>query len=349
MGKQAAAGLGAILMAVLLAACGGQPQAPGPQAQKPQPVIVHTVASSEWVDRIQALGTARANESVTLTAKTAETVARVNFSDGQQVEAGAVLVELTDRAEVAQLKEAQAAYSETEKQYERLRGLVKQGTVTQSQVDQQLAARDSARARMEAIRVRLSDRVVTAPFAGVLGFRSVSPGTLVQPGTVITTLDDITTIKLDFSVPETFLAALAPGQAIDAKSAAYPTQVFKGVVTSLDSRVDPLTRAIVVRAEIPNPERLLKPGMLMSVEVINRPRTSLSVPEVSLSALRERMFVYRVDAQSIAHEVEVRIGARRTGEVEIVEGLGEGDRVVTDGLVRMRDGIAVNVVAPTEG
>lgn len=350
MWKRAAGRLGAIGILALLAACGGQPQAPaGAQAQKPQPVIVHSVVPSEWVDRIQALGTARANESVTLTAKTAETVARVNFSDGQQVEAGAVLVEMTDRTEVAQLKEAQAAYSETEKQYERLRGLVSQGTVTQSQVDQQLAARDSARARMEAIRVRLSDRVVTAPFAGVLGFRSVSPGTLVQPGTVITTLDDITTIKLDFSVPETFLAALTPGQAIDAKSAAYPTQVFKGVVTSLDSRVDPLTRAIVVRAEIPNPERLLKPGMLMSVEVINRPRTSLSVPEVSLSALRERMFVYRVDAQNIAHEVEVRIGSRRTGEVEIVEGLGEGDRVVTDGLVRMRDGIAVNIVAPAEG
>lgn len=350
MAKQVLGWSGAIGMLALLAACGGQPQAPaGAQAQKPQPVLVHTVAASEWVDRIQALGTARANESVTLTAKTAETVARVNFSDGQQVEAGAVLVEMTDRTEVAQLKEAQAAYSEAEKQYERLRGLVKQGTVTQSQVDQQLAARDSARARMEAIRVRLSDRVVTAPFAGVLGFRTVSPGTLVQPGTVITTLDDITTIKLDFSVPETFLAALAPGQAIDAKSAAYPGQVFKGVVTSLDSRVDPMTRAIVVRAEIPNPERLLKPGMLMSVEVINRPRNSLSVPEVSLSALRERMFVYRVDAQNVAHEIEVRIGSRRTGEVEIVEGLAAGDRVVTDGLVRMRDGIAVNIVAPTEG
>ena len=338
---------GMVCALVLLAACDSQQQAPaGAQAQKPQPVMVHTVAPSEWVDRIQALGTARANESVTLTAKTAETVARVNFSDGQQVEAGAVLVEMTDRAEVALLKEAQAAYSEAAKQYERLRGLVKQGTVTQSQVDQQLAARDSARARMEAIRVRLSDRVVTAPFAGVLGFRSVSPGTLVQPGTVITTLDDVTTIKLDFSVPETFLAALAPGQAIDAKSAAWPEQVFQGVVTSLDSRVDPLTRAIVVRAEIPNPERRLKPGMLMSVEVINRPRTSLSVPEVSLSALRERMFVYRVDAQNIAHEVEVRIGSRRTGEVEIVEGLSAGDRVVTDGLVRMRDGISVSIVAP---
>jgi membrane fusion protein (multidrug efflux system) len=342
--------VGMVLAPLALIACGGgtTPGAgPGAGPAKPQPVVVQPVTRSPWVDRIQALGTTKANESVTLTAKTAETVARVNFNDGQLVEAGAVLVEMTDRAEVAQLKEAQAAYSETEKQYERLRGLVKQGTVTQSQVDAQLAARDTARARMEAIRVRLSDRVVTAPFAGVLGFRAVSPGTLVQPGTVITTLDDIRTIKLDFSVPETFLSALAPGQTIEAKSAAYPEVAFNGTVTSLDSRVDPVTRAILVRAEIPNPERLLKPGMLLSVEVLNRPRESLSVPEVSLSALRDRMFVYRVDADNVAREITVRIGGRRSGEVEILEGLNEGDRIVTDGLVRMRDGARVAIVSAT--
>ena len=338
-----------LLSLLALAACGGDKPPGGPAAGggAPQPVLVQPVTRSAWVDRIEALGTTKANESVTLTAKTAETVARVNFSDGQLVEAGAVLVEMTDRTEVAQLKEAQATYVETEKQYERIKGLVQQGTVTQSAVDQQLAARDTARARMEAIRVRLSDRVVTAPFAGVLGFRSVSPGTLVQPGTVITTLDDIRTIKLDFSVPETFLSALAPGQTIEATSVAYPDTAFNGTVTSLDSRVDPVTRAIIVRAEIPNPERLLKPGMLLSVEVLNRPRESLTIPEIALSALRERMFVYRVDAENIAREVSVRVGGRRSGEVEILEGLNEGDRVVTDGLVRMRDGAPVAIVAPT--
>lgn len=334
------------LILLQLTACGGAGTSAPSGPAKTQPVVVVAVASTPWVDRILALGTARANESVTLTAKTAETVARVNFSDGQLVEMGAVLVELTDRTEVAQLKEAQAAFVETEKQYERLRGLVKQGTVTQAQVDQQLAARDSARARMEAIRVRLSDRVVTAPFAGQLGFRTVSPGTLVQPGTVISTLDDIRTIKLDFSVPETYLAALASGQNIEAHSAAYPGQAFNGIVSSLDSRVDPITRSIQVRAEIPNDERLLKPGMLLSVEVINRPRESLTIPEVSLSAVRERMFVYRVGSDNKAEEVTVRIGSRRRGEVEILDGLHAGDRVITDGLVRVRAGVPVNVVAP---
>jgi membrane fusion protein, multidrug efflux system len=337
------------LMAILLGACSDQAPKAAASAGKPVPVVVEAVTRSDWVDRIQALGTAHANESVTLTAKTAETVARVNFSDGQMVARGDVLVELTDRTEVAQLKEAQAAFVEAEKQYERLRGLVKQGTVTQSQVDQQLAARDSARARSDAIRVRLSDRVITAPFAGVLGFRMVSPGTLVQPGTVITTLDDIRTIKLDFSVPETFLSALAVGQRIEARSSAYPERGFEGVVTSLDSRVDPISRAIMVRAELPNPERLLKPGMLLGVDVLNRPRVSLTVPEVAVSALRERAFVYRIDDTMTAHEVDVRVGARRSGEVEILDGLREGDQIVTEGLVRMREGATVNLVSDAAG
>jgi membrane fusion protein (multidrug efflux system) len=332
------------IVALTLVGC-GQPSAPGgpPGGARPQPVHVETVVKKPWIDRIQALGTARANESVTLTAKTAETVARVNFDDGQLVEAGAVLVEMTDRTEVAQLKEAQAAAVEAQKQYERLAGLVKQGTVTQSQVDQQLAVRDSARARMEAIRVRLQDRVVTAPFAGILGFRAVSPGTLVQPGTVIATLDDVSTIKLDFSIPETFLTALAPGQEIEATSAAFPDRTFKGIVSSLSSRVDPITRSVTVRAQLPNEDRLLKPGMLLAVDVLNRARESLSIPEVALSATRERMFVYRV-SDSKAEEVTVRIGARRSGEVEVLDGLTEGDRIVTDGLVRMRNGAAVQIV-----
>ena len=141
------------------------------------------------------------------------------------------------------------------------------------------------------------------------------------------------------------------GQTIEARSAAYPEKSFDGIVTSLDSRVDPVTRAIIVRAEIPNPERLLKPGMLLAVEVLNRPRESLTIAEISLSALRETMFVYRVDDDNVAREISVRIGGRRSGEVEVLEGLSEGDRIVTDGLVRMRDGVpvAINASTPTGG
>lgn len=333
----------ALVWALLLAACGGGKDAPGPGGPggRPVPVAMVPATVKPWVDRIEALGTARANESVTLTAKVTETVARVNFDDGDVVEEGAILVELTGRAELAALEEARAAYTEASRLYERQLELARQRTISESVVDAQRAARDTAKARMDAIRARLGDRVIVAPFAGVLGFRRVSPGTLVTPGTEITTLDDVRTIKVDFSLPEAYLAALAPGQEIVARSAAWPGRDFVGTVASLDSRVDPATRTITVRALLPNADGALRPGMLLTLDVLANPREAVVVPEIALSALRDRQFVYRVDAAGKAEQVFVRVGARRAGEAEVLEGLAPGDRIITDGLVRVRPGIAV--------
>ena len=188
-------GIPTVLLVLALAACNrggtaapGGARAPGAPAQ----VTVTTVAAKPWSDTLDALGTAKANESVTLTAKVTETVERVNFQDGDLVEAGQVLVDLSGRAEVAGLEEARAAYKEADQQYKRQVGLVDAGTIARSQLDTQVALRDAAYARMQAIRARLSDRVITAPFAGVLGFRQVSPGTLVTPGTVIAATKHVT-------------------------------------------------------------------------------------------------------------------------------------------------------------
>src|SRR5690606_19131515 len=131
------------------------------------------------------------------------------------------------------------------------------------------------------VRAQLSDRVITAPFDGVLGLRQVSPGSLVTPGTAIATLDDVSIIKLDFSVPETLIAALAPGQAVTALSAAFPGETFEGVLRTIDSRVDPVTRSVMARAELPNPERKLRPGMLLTVDVRRAPRQALALPELA--------------------------------------------------------------------
>jgi membrane fusion protein (multidrug efflux system) len=210
-------------------------------------------------------------------------------------------------------------------------------------LDQQRAARDTAKARVEAIRARLGDRVITAPFSGVLGFRAVSPGTLVTPGTVITTLDDVDPIKVDFTVPERFLSALAVGQTIDAHTAAWPGETFTGRVTSIDSRVDPVTRSITVRAEVPNRDRRLKPGMLMTLAVSANEREALVIPEIAVQAIRDRNFVFRVGDDGKAQQVFVTLGARRAGEVEVLDGLMPGDRVVTEGLVRVRPGVALRV------
>jgi len=330
---------------VVLAACDQQSAKPaGRGSSGPVGVHITPVRSDAWVDRIEALGTARANESVVLSAKVVETVSRVNFDDGQWVSEGAVLVELTDRAEVASLKEAQAAFAEARKQAQRLQNLVKQGTVPRSAVDQQEALRDQSRARMEAIRARLADRVITAPFDGQLGFRRVSPGTLVTVGTEIATLDDIATIKLDFPVPERFLAALNVGQEIEASSSAWPDQTFTGTVSSIDSRVDPATRTLTVRALVSNAERKLRPGMLLIVELLTPPRQSLVIDEISLVQIGTDAFVYRIDDDNKAERAVVELGRRAKGRIEILSGLELGDRVVTDGVVKLRPGVAVQIL-----
>lgn len=334
------------LAALLLAACGTDSNAPQTRGAAPAVVVTATVAPAPWSDAIEALGTAQANESVTLTAKVTETVDTVNFRDGELVSAGQVLVDLSGRAEVAQLQEEHAAYTEAQKQLERQSELVKQGTIARSQLDSQTAARDAARARMDTIRARLSDRVITAPFDGVLGFRRVSPGTLVTPGTVIATLDDIRTIKLDFAVPETRLGQIASGQTVRAESPAFPGQTFEGEVTAVGSRVDPLTRAVTVRALLPNPEGLLRPGMLLTVRLLQPVRRALTVPEIAVEQIGTRAYLYRIEPGDKVTQVDVTLGARRRGEVEILSGVSAGERIVVEGTVKLRPGAQVRVVEP---
>jgi membrane fusion protein (multidrug efflux system) len=324
-----------------VAACSSGPPPGAKAAAAPIGVVAVGVERKPWSDNIEALGTANANESVTLTAKVTETVARVNFEDGGRAEAGQVLVELTGRAETAQLEEARAAAKEAQQQYARQADLVQQGTIARSQLDAQIALRDAALARMNTIRARLSDRVITAPFDGVLGFRHVSEGTLVTPGTEITTVDDISTIKLDFSVSENAISALRVGLPVKATSVAWPGRSFDGAIASLDSRVDPVSRAITVRALVPNPEALLRPGMLLAVSIEAAPREALVVPEIAVVGVGSKHFVFAVGDDSLARQVEVETGSRRAGEVEIVRGLEAGQRVVTDGIVKLRDGAPV--------
>jgi len=342
-----------ILSAGLAACSGGKPAGTGNAAGPPAPtsVITTLAANTAWVDQIEALGTAKAKESVTITAKVTETVARVNFSDGDLVSEGRLLVDLSGRAEVAGLEEAQANYTEALQQYRRQVELVEAGTIARSQLDSLVATRDAAKARMDATRARLADRVIVAPFAGLLGFRQVSPGTLVTPGTAIATLDDVSLIKLDFSIPERFLAAVAIGQSIRARSAAWPDVHFEGTLTTIGSRVDPVTRAVTLRAELPNEEAQLRPGMLLTVELLLPARQTVVIPELALMQVGSQQTVFRVDAESVVSQVQVKSGARRRGEVEIVEGLVAGDRIVVEGIVKLRPGARVveaNQAAPEQ-
>lgn len=316
-----------------------------------QAILVTTAPAQQraFVDEIEAVGTAKAKESIDLTAKSAETIGTINFTDGQKVEAGFVVAELTSREQSADLTAARAELNETTKAHQRIQELFTKGFATRAQLEQTLSARDSAAAKVKALESRVTDRVIRAPFAGVLGLRRVSVGTLVKPGDVVTTLDDVSIIKLDFTVPEAFLGGLKDGMAVRAKVAAYPDKTFDGKVAGIDTRIDPVSRAIALRAEVANPDLLLKPGMLMTVALLNNQRMSLSVPEQSLVPLEDKQYVYVVAAENKAERREVKIGARQPGFVEILSGLQRGEIVVVDGTLRLRPGATVRIQGDEKG
>jgi membrane fusion protein (multidrug efflux system) len=303
-------------------------------------------------DRIEALGTLKANESVDLTASVTETVTRLYFDDGDRVTAGDLLVEMTSAEEHALLEEAMALVGEAERQYRRVQSLASQGTAAKSLLDERQREWQTARARLVAIESRLSDRLVKAPFSGVVGLRNISVGALVEPGDLITTIDDDSLVKLDLAIPSIYLAELTPGMPIRARTRVYPGQVFEGSVRTVDSRVDPVTRSITVRATLPNPQRLLKPGMLMQVAVSKQPREALVIPEAALMPLGTAQFVLVAEPDGEGHKAAkraIRIGSRRPGEVEVTEGLREGEWVITHGTLRVRPGQAVTIRAVERG
>lgn len=306
----------------------------------PLTVVAEEAARVQLVDTIEALGTARANEAIEVTAKVTSLVRAIHFDEGQLVQKDQVLVELESAEARANLALARATLAESRSQLERRRALAATQAVSASEFEALEAKRAVDEAQVAAAEARVEDLVIRAPFSGRLGLRRVSVGSLVTPGTVVTTLDDTRTIKLDFSVPESFLASLAPGLTIEARSPAYPDRTFKGVVSTLDTRVDPVTRAVTVRALIENDDLLLKPGMFMTVRLEQAPRDALVVPEHAIVPERGEQYVWVVK-DGIAERRKVRTGVRRPGQVEIVAGLHAGERVVTEGTQRLTPGTRV--------
>ena len=315
------------------------------QAKPPASVVVAPVQQRDFADQLEALGTLRANESVTLTSSVTETISALHFQDGDRVSADTLLVEMTRVEEQAHLQEARALAQEAQRQYKRVRSLAAQGSVAESLLDERRREWQTAQARLHSIESQLADRIIKAPFAGLIGLRNISIGALVKPGDPITTLDDDSVMKLDLNIPAVYLASLHPGLRVEARTKVYAQHSFAGKVQSIDSRVDPITRSIIVRVLIPNPEHWLKPGMLMQVTLYKDPRTALIMPEAALRPEGKQQFVLLARPEADGHKVvrqAVQIGGRRPGEVEVLAGLQAGDLVITHG-VRVRPGQRVAV------
>ncbi|MBK1720939.1 efflux RND transporter periplasmic adaptor subunit [Thiocystis violacea] len=340
------------LSCLLLLGVEARAQPGGPSASKPAAVIVAQTRAQAITDDVEALGTLKANESVSITSNVTETISVVHFDDGQRVKAGALLVEMTSAEEHALLEEARVRVDEAERQYQRVKSLVAQRSASESLLDERKRDLDTTRAVLVALESRLADRIIKAPFGGVLGLRNISRGALVEPGDLITTLDEDRVMKLDFSVPSIYLADVAPGLKILATTAAFGDEVFAGVVRGVDSRIDPVTRSVLVRALIPNPDAKLRPGLLMQVELLTKPRNGIVIPEAAL--LHEGMghFVMVLaegNAGLTAERREIEIGTRLPGLVEVRKGLELGDRVVTDGNDKLRPGQPLEILAVDDG
>lgn len=332
-----------LALAAALAACGNGGGA-DKQRERPTPLVkAEPVAEMNFADRIEAVGTAVANEQVTISAPVTERIVRLNFDDGGYVRQGQIIAVLQQAQQSAQLQEIQAREREAAQQLERVEALKDRGFATRSSYDSQVAATAATRAQAEAVRAAIGERVIRAPFSGWVSLRNISVGAIASQGTEIATISDISTIKLDFPVPETMLAAMRPGLAIEARSAAYPDRVFRGRIHTVDPVVDPNTRAVTVRARMPNADRLLRPGMMLTVDIENAPRSSPSVPELAVIGEGDTRFVYVLDEEGRARRAPVRTGVRLRGRVEIVEGLTPGQRVITEGVVKVSDGMAVRL------
>jgi len=315
-------------------------------------VIVQSATVRDLQNNIEALGNLHAYESTLITAKTTKTVTHIRFDDGQRVNKGAVLVEMTNAEESALMDEARLTAEEAKKQLERTQALAKTGAVSPATLDELKRDYDTSNSRFLAMQARYKDLLITAPFNGVVGLRDISVGSLVTPGQTITTLNDDSKMKLDFTVPAIYLRSLRIGLPIEAQSRDLGDQIFKGKIFSLDNQIDEATRSIKVRAILDNPTRELQQGLLMTVVVHADIRKAIVVSEASLIPLGSNNFVFVLQPNKdnktdswLVEKRQVYIGQRYKGLVEIEKGLQAGEKVVTHGIQKIHAGQSVKIMA----
>ena len=344
--RAAALAAGAALLIALLPGCsdhGSAAPAGGPGGGGPPPasVFAEPIRSHTFSNRVEAIGTLEANERADLTLSASDRVTAVYFEDGQRVKAGKTLISLAQREQSALVEGAEAELAQANQELARLEPLAAQGAVSQAELEVAKRNANAAAAQLRAVQSRQRDRVLVAPFDGVLGFRQVSVGSFVRPGDVVATLIDDSVMRLDFAVPSIFLTSLKPGLEIEARSSDLPGMTFKGTVDSINNAIDPVTRSVRVRAMIPNKDGQLKAGMFVAVTLLAQPREALSVAESALQPLGAETFVWVVadgEKGPVANRVKIEPGLRQEGRVEVLAGLEPGQRVVTEGALRLREG-----------
>ena len=331
---------------------GGGPGAGGPPGGFAMPVEAGPVKVGQNRRDIVAIGSLRSNESVVVRPELAGRVVEIGFAEGQRVRKGQVVVRFESSIERAELAQAQASLALSKANFERAEELLKRGAGTQRTLDEARWKLRNDEAAITLVQARLEKLVINAPFDGVAGLRRVSLGDFVNVGADIVNLEMIDPLKVDFRVPEIFLSAVRNGQPIEVGVDAYPELRFPGEVYAIDPQIDTAGRSIVIRARITNPDDKLRPGLFARVTLTLAVReNAVFIPEESLIPVGNQHFVLKLidppagatvpQGAKMAKNTLVKLGDRRKGEVEIVEGLAPGDIVVTAGVLKVRDGMPV--------
>ncbi|WP_020185017.1 efflux RND transporter periplasmic adaptor subunit [Methylopila sp. 73B] len=311
-------------------------------------VAVEAVAAKPQTvsSRFASVGSLVSEESVQLAAEQPGRLVSINFKDGDRVAANAPVLKFDDTLLMAELQDLEARLALAEANYKRAQSLSKSGYATDTARDQAIADRAIAKAAVELVKVRLGKTEIRAPFDGVVGFRLASVGAYVQAGQPIVNLESIDTLKVDFRVPETRLGDVKVGLGVSVSVDAYPGRTFEGKIYAIDPLVDVNGRALKVRARLDNADRLLRPGLFARVDVTaDETQSVVVIPESALVPRGSENLVYRVkDGKAV--ETTVKLGERRVGEVEIVDGVSGDEMVVVAGQQRLKDGAAVRVVDP---
>jgi len=315
-----------------------------PPAMPPVTVEVKTVESAPSVREISTVGTLHANESVMIRSEVSGRIIAVEFAEGEAVEADTILFKLDQSVLQAQSAKAEAELNLHRNDYRRAESLLKNQAISERERDQAYSQLKSDEANVRLIRAQLDKTVIRAPFSGTLGLRKVSVGDVINAGQDLVNLEDISKLKAEFKIPEISSGLIAKGQKVNLRTDAFPDEMFEAEVYAVNPRIDEQGRSLVVRAVLDNPEQQLRPGQFVHVGVeVSREENALFIPEQAVVSQTNRQFVWKVEQERVAM-VEVTLGKRRNGMVEVRKGLQSGERVVTGGIQKIAEGMPVTAV-----
>jgi membrane fusion protein (multidrug efflux system) len=325
----------------------------GASYQPPPQAVTTIIARREvWPSTVNVIGTAAAIQGVTVSADLPGTVAHINFQSGKWVHQGDVLVELDTREERAQLAATEAQRDLAQINFGRMQQLVKEGVIARSEYDNAAAQQKATVAQVGAIRATIERKTIRAPFSGILGIRQVNLGQYLAAGAPVVSLQSLNPIYVNFGIPQQDAPRIGVGRTLRVTSDNLPGVEFAGRVTAVDSVVDEATRNIQIQATLHNPEGKLRPGMFVQVEVVSgasHPFITLPASAINYAPYGDSVFIVSEMKDAKGHSYRgvrqhfVKIQASRGDQVAVVSGVNPGDEVVTSGVFKLRNGIAVQV------